>query len=226
MGSKLVLFLVVIVYTIIPFWTPEIHARQEYSLCTAARTDIRDDLTVYVTLPEIDTRVVDITYWEEQHMIWIVSLRPDMDDSYYRPHDVQLRHHLLDLETGEVTAIDYPYADIVTPELTETLGITAAVFGENSRHYMLMVAPERDKVLFLRYDETAKVPCCGDSYAPYALWSANIDGSDERYLELTRQPDYLENMDWYDNRAVLTFHNMFGGGNTPLAVCLDGSCSA
>lgn len=203
-------------------------AQNEGSFCDVARIGVAYNQTAIIDLPVIDTRVVDITYWPEQRAVWFISVPPEMADQDPSdddlPHEIYLRHHVFDLVTGAVTEIEYPYADIVTPELTDKLGLTDDVLGENSYLHSLMVSPARDKVIFFRYDDLADLPCCGDNYAPYAVWSANLDGSDPHYLELTRQPTYLNDITWHPGRVVLTFNDMFGGGQTPLELCLDASC--
>ncbi len=206
-------------------WTAEGDS-QEYwlepvSLCPSS---LSAPLTFF-QLAEITTPVVDLQFLRAEGAVLISSLPPGVELRYRPPHEAQLSYHRFDLATRTLTEIPYPDADIVTRDLTDRLGVTEAVFGADSAYHALLVSPERDRVLYFVLDEDYEYPCCGDDYTYYEAWTANADGSDPRRLGITRQIDYVQQVHWIDDSAVLLIYNdLFGGGYTPLEVCLDGSC--
>jgi hypothetical protein len=171
---------------------------------------IPQDRIVYP--PNIITPVRSIQLLDDQRSILIASA-PE-DELRGCVHEINLTYQRFDVSTGEVIITEYPNRDIITRELTEKLGITDLVYGEDSICGSLIVTPDKEKVLY--YSLT------GEIYQ-YGLWIANADGTDQ--VEMGRVPTTFVDVAWVDSDiAYLTFMEPYGGIFEVIKVCLDGGC--
>ena len=91
-------------------------------------------------------------------------------------HPVQQDHYQVD-DRGQLTPVDYPYADIVTRELTDSLDITDRVFGEhNYSGYLLYLSPDAKRMLY--FVPGRQVEQCAHFCSYVDGFVANTDGSD------------------------------------------------
>lgn len=86
------------------------------------------------------------------------------------------RHYLnFQVRDGVVTRSDYWYRNLITPELTDRLGITEQVFGAEEDFTGLHVSPDRTRILY--QTPNPQIPDCAHGCRTSKLWIADIDGS-------------------------------------------------
>jgi hypothetical protein len=193
----------------------------EYSQPQPAILNMQDILSGEI----IDVRLMP----HDNQSLWIISRPMIQDENRVWPvepftlyHEVLLNHFRLDMRTGQIESIEYPYVSVVTHELTDTLGVTDVVFGEDSIYGSLFLSPDMTQIVYF-----VQEPCSACSAENYRVWIASVDGSDKQYVGEYTGFWAREYIDWgSDNRLYLTWIPPYGlgGGNIQVVVCLDGSC--
>ncbi len=111
------------------------------------------------------------------------------------------RHYLnFQVRNGVVTRSDYWYRDLITPELTDRLGITAQVFGEVEDFTRLYVSPDQTKLLYSTQNPT--IPDCAHGCTTSKLWVADIDGSNP--IPLGDYYGWITRVIWEDTYVQLS----------------------
>jgi hypothetical protein len=138
-------------------------------------------------------------------------------------HPALWTYQWLNLETQALTPAEYPDADIVTPELTDKLGITEYVFGEHSRaFYSLHVSPNRARILYFTYNPPIK-DCAHGCYTAQ-VWVADVDGSNAKEVGRMVMGDagYIA-WEWGGGKIYLTMVYLDLSYGV-IEICDDGSC--
>ena len=132
------------------------------------------------------------------------------------------RHYFeLDLATGFLTQMDYWYRDVITRDLTNQLGITDRVFGEEEGFNVVYVSPDKTQFLYRTVNPT--IPNCAHGCTTETLWLADIDGSNP--IALTEFYGLITHINWLDDEIQLSMLPIeVFGPNFDWTVCLDGSC--
>lgn len=111
------------------------------------------------------------------------------------------RHYLnFQVREGVVTRSDYWYRDLITPELTDQLGITEHVFGETEDFTRLYVSPDQTKLLYSTQNPT--IPDCAHGCTTSKLWVADIDGSNP--IPLGDYYGWITRVIWEDTYVQLS----------------------
>jgi hypothetical protein len=144
----------------------------------------------------------------------------------YRPvgeHSLERHYFTLDLDTELVTQTDYWYRDIVTRQLTDRLGITEQVFGEEEDFSTVYVSPDRTRILYR--NTNPPIPDCAHGCITETLWIADSDGSNPRAL--SDFYGWISRIVWgNDGRIHLSmFSKEVWSPEFTLTVCIDGSCT-
>ena len=153
--------------------------------------------------------------------IWDDMLHITVGNQFQHPI---MRDHYRIENTGNMTRVDYPFADIVTEELTESLGLTDRVFGEDSqRSFSLNVSPDGERILYFlpgrMIDQCAHFCYWMDAYV------ANADGSDARYLAEVPTEASLIRVYWgTDGRIYFTHITETSPIVFTVAFCIDDAC--
>lgn len=129
----------------------------------------------------------------------------------------------LDLDTGLITQTDYWHSDLITPELTDRLGIAEQVFGEREVFNTVYVSPDRTKILYRTTNP--QIPDCAHGCVTETLWIANSDGSNP--IALSEFYGGITRIVWGDDgRIYLSLYPLeVWGPESTLTVCADGSCA-
>jgi hypothetical protein len=163
--------------------------------------------------------IVETTYLPDTKDLLITAAT----DRFYHP--VLLDYYLLNAETGIFQQTDYLYRDIVTPELTDKLGITNYVFGDESRYdYSLYVSPKKDKILYFVDDQQG---CENDCMSrKMRIYVANPDGTNPIFVGEWYKVNEFDRIYWGANdRVYITFISEYHAPfHIILEICLDGSC--
>lgn len=165
-------------------------------------------------------KLVEVDYLEETGDLLITVSNDELNVK----HPILLDHYTLNISTGLLKQVPYRHAEIVTPELTDTLGITDRVFGINSTYnYSLYVSPDGSKIFyFLLAPESCVDECMSTTMNMY---SADADGSNVVFIGPLTLFAFWDHIYWGANdRVYIEFVSAYGGGSTMLEVCLDGSC--
>jgi len=140
------------------------------------------------------------------------------------PHPIMLDNYHVEQPQGILTPVDYPHADIITRELTDSLGITERVFGEDSTdQYSIHVSPDGNQILY--FLETEEVDgCC----LRFDMFVANADGSDPRLIGrvVGEGAMSLARVYWgTDGRVYLNSYSEFSaGGPNIIGYCMADGC--
>jgi hypothetical protein len=147
-------------------------------------------------------------------------------DAYTNQHPVLLDYYNLDRTTGTVTPTTYPYADVVTRDLTNRLGITDFVFGTHSNAgYSLHVSPDGKQILYFvpgrHVDEDCTVFCrFVDGYV------ADADGGHPLSLGEIPVDASLAGVYWgTDGRIYLSHITEEGGLFFTVGICIRADCT-
>ncbi|MBC7870701.1 MAG: hypothetical protein H7Y09_07660 [Chitinophagaceae bacterium] len=163
--------------------------------------------------------IVTMDYAADDHLLYLTTSGDDVPQ-----HPVLLDHYTIDVETGILTEGDYQYVDIVTPELTDALGISAYVFGERSFSYALLISPDQQKILYFIPDPP--IESCAHGCLRDQVYIADVDGTDSIFLGRIYS-GYLETVHWGANeRLYLTMHSEAAFNYYTIELCMDGSCGA
>jgi hypothetical protein len=170
-------------------------------------------------------RVVKVEYFPERKSLLIASQPENRQE---QPHPALLDYHWLNLETLAITLAAYPDADIVTPALTDKLGITEYVFGDKSQPLeSLHVSPRRDRILYFVHTPPVSAQDGCTEYCSFIdVWVANKDGSNATYLDSIPNAGigYFA-WDW-SSKGKIYLSMVYADGTVGiLELCEDGSCS-
>ncbi|MEO8610876.1 MAG: SH3 domain-containing protein [Chloroflexota bacterium] len=168
--------------------------------------------------------LVDMHYVSSRKSLLISSLPPSHDKGVTNMHPARLVYHWFNLDTQSVTSAGYPYADIVTPALTDQLGITDYVFGDkSSAFYSLHVSPQRDRILYFMHNPPIQ-DCAHGCYTARA-WVANTDGSDATQVGdlILGDAGYVD-WDWGSNGRIYLTMIYSDSSYGVVEICDDGNC--
>jgi hypothetical protein len=147
-------------------------------------------------------------------------------DTNTNQHPVLLDYYNLDRITGVLTPATYPYADIVTRDLTDMLGITDVVFGENSNaDFSLHVSPDGKQILYFVPGHHTEGDC--NVFCAYVEgFVADADGSHPLSLGQIPVDASLDNVYWgTDGRIYLSHITEEGGIFFTVGICIKAGCT-
>ncbi len=152
---------------------------------------------------------ISVTYNSARHSLLIAS-QPEGRDELVHP--ALQEYNWLNLDTQIITPTQYPDADIVTPELTDKLGITEYVFGDKSQLWeSLHVSPKRDRILYFTH-ESSDQDTCIEGCDPVEGWIANADGSQARSLGVIASGE-VGYLDWeWKGNGYIYLTMIYAGG--------------
>jgi hypothetical protein len=140
-------------------------------------------------------------------------------------HPVLLNHYEIDIPSGALRPTTYPYADIVTRDLTDRLGITEFVFGERSNNrFSLHVSPDRKKILY--FVPSKKLKDCTHSCYLVEGFVADADGSNPRSLGEIPTDASITRIYWgTDGRIYLTHITEEAPRFFTVGICIEDGCT-